>query len=87
MSSNLFEAIIKFHPEVVTVRDNIAYDETEKEVVYDPRVIENYLISQSYIAKRQSEYPPITEQLDIIFHQGLEAWKSEIQAIKDKYPK
>ena len=40
-----------------------------------------------YAAKRSMEYPEISEQLDKIFHDGLDAWKAEIQAIKDKHPK
>jgi len=40
-----------------------------------------------YQDKRRQEYPPIVDQLDRIFHEGLEGWKAEIQAIKDKYPK
>ncbi len=36
---------------------------------------------------RAAEYPPITEQLDTIFHGGLDAWKTQIQAVKNKYPK
>jgi hypothetical protein len=40
-----------------------------------------------YWAKRETEYPNIKEQLDTIFHNGLDAWKVQIQAIKDKYPK
>jgi hypothetical protein len=41
----------------------------------------------SYKDSRIAEYPAITEQLDILFHQGYDAWKSIIQEIKDKYPK
>jgi hypothetical protein len=41
----------------------------------------------TYADLRKEEYPTIQEQLDIIFHQGLDAWKEQIQAIKDKYPK
>lgn len=40
-----------------------------------------------YAAKRSMEYPEIREQLDKIYHDGIDAWKAEIQAIKDKYPK
>jgi hypothetical protein len=40
-----------------------------------------------WVYGRQSEYPSIQDQLDKIFHEGLDAWKAEIQAIKDKYPK
>lgn len=38
-------------------------------------------------AKRKAEYPPIKEQLDKIYHSGVDAWKADIKAIKDKYPK
>ena len=40
-----------------------------------------------YIVKRQNEYPRLEEQLDLIFHKGVEGWKAEIQVIKEKYPK
>ena len=41
-----------------------------------------------YIEARQEEYPSYGEQLDYIFHNGLEAWKTDIiQPIKDNNPK
>lgn len=40
-----------------------------------------------YIEQRLSKYPSFGEQMDIIFHQGIDVWKSKIQEIKDKYPK
>ena len=40
-----------------------------------------------YIRDRKKAYPPLGEQLDKIFHDGVDAWKAEIQAIKDLYPK
>ena len=40
-----------------------------------------------YRELRAAEYPPMKDQLDKIFHDGLDAWKSEIQAIKDAHPK
>ena len=43
--------------------------------------------SKEYQRKRAPEYPPLEEQLDKIYHSGLNAWKSDIKAIKDKYPK
>ena len=42
---------------------------------------------QAYQSKRVAEYPKIEEQLDKIYHSGIDAWKAEIKAIKDKYPK
>jgi hypothetical protein len=43
--------------------------------------------AKQYQRQRAAEYPSYADQLDTIFHQGLDAWKAEIQAIKDKYPK
>ena len=43
--------------------------------------------AKEYQRKRAAEYPPITEQLDTLYHGGYDAWKAEIQAIKQKYPK
>lgn len=40
-----------------------------------------------YQRLRAAEYPPIVDQLDDIFHNGVEGWKQSIQAVKDKYPK
>jgi hypothetical protein len=41
----------------------------------------------TYSDLRQAAYPPITEQLDYLYHNGFDAWKAEIKKIKDKYPK
>lgn len=41
----------------------------------------------TYADLRAQAYPPIAEQLDDIFHNGLDGWKATIQAVKDKYPK
>jgi hypothetical protein len=44
-------------------------------------------ITEAYKGLRAAEYPAIVDQLDTIFHDGLDAWKAQIQAVKDKYPK
>lgn len=36
---------------------------------------------------RKNEYPSIEDQLDMIYHEGLDAWKLKIKEVKDKYPK
>tara|TARA_R100001463_G_scaffold117416_1_gene173011 strand:- start:323 stop:655 length:333 start_codon:yes stop_codon:yes gene_type:complete len=41
----------------------------------------------SYIDKRTAEYPSVVDQLDNIYHNGIDAWKTDIKAIKDKHPK
>lgn len=40
-----------------------------------------------YKDARRSEYPTIADQLDLMYHGGYDAWKEQIQAVKDKYPK
>ena len=39
------------------------------------------------IDSTESGYPPITDQLDQIYHEGIDAWKETIQAVKDAHPK
>jgi len=36
---------------------------------------------------RKAEYPSIADQLDDIYHNGINAWKATIKVTKDKYPK
>ena len=43
--------------------------------------------AQDYARNRESEYPTIVDQLDDIFHNGIDGWKATIQVTKDKYPK
>ena len=41
----------------------------------------------SYVDARREEYPSLEDQLDKIYHHGINSWKAGIKAIKDKYPK
>ena len=41
----------------------------------------------SYKSRRRAEYPRLEDQLDEIYHNGIDAWKATIKATKDKYPK
>jgi LAS superfamily LD-carboxypeptidase LdcB len=43
--------------------------------------------SKQYQRDRATAYPSWQDQLDNIFHNGIDAWKADIQAIKDQYPK
>jgi len=45
------------------------------------------LENDSYKSQRRAEYPSIEDQLDDIYHNGIDGWKATIKAIKDKYPK
>ena len=39
------------------------------------------------LATRASEYPSIADQLDKIYHDGVDEWKKVIKAVKDANPK
>ena len=45
------------------------------------------LENDSYKSKRRDEYPSVVDQLDLIYHSGIDAWKAKIKETKDKYPK
>ena len=36
---------------------------------------------------RAADYPSIPDQLDEIYHNGIDSWKAVIKTTKDKYPK
>jgi hypothetical protein len=41
----------------------------------------------TYKELRAAEYPSIVDQLDKIYHTGIDGWKTDIKVVKDKYPK
>jgi hypothetical protein len=41
----------------------------------------------TYKELRAAEYPSVVDQLDKIYHTGIDGWKTDIKVIKDKYPK
>ena len=49
--------------------------------------IKSKMQEMEYIDKRENEYPSIVDQLDDIYHNGVDGWKETTKAVKDKYPK
>ena len=43
--------------------------------------------NNAYQRSRAEEYPSIADQLDDLYHNGIDGWKTTIKAIKDKHPK
>ena len=60
--------------EVAAVTNQISAEATEQAKI-------------QYALDRQMAYPSMADQLDKIYHEGIDAWKDQIKAIKDKYPK
>jgi hypothetical protein len=42
---------------------------------------------QTVLNNRANDYPSIKDQLDKIYHSGIDEWKKVIKTTKDKYPK
>ena len=89
------QAIRNTHPTVVTINgDAEAWDKDGKVVELDESLIKTEFDklqadydSKEYQRKRKAEYPQIEEQLDDIYHNGIDEWKKTIKAVKDKHPK
>jgi|TARA_B100001094_G_C17682225_1_gene553965 hypothetical protein len=63
-------------------------DPLEKSAVLSKKAeLESTYTSNAYQRDRASEYPSIEDQLDDLYHNGLDGWKASIKTIKDKYPK
>ena len=90
-----FDAIASLKPgadfvltgDVLEWRDSKQTKPTESEIDAElSRLITEYN-NKKYQRDRSSEYPSGVDQLDDIYHNGIEAWKATIKATKDKYPK
>ena len=82
------KAIYKLYPTVVTIDDTAgAFDAQGNKVEIDMTLVNAWVDPDTYKYQRAAEYPSITDQLDKIFHDGIDEWKETIQAVKDKYPK
>ena len=81
------EAIYALNPNIKVIRGNIAYDVEGNKIAYDKDAVQAYMDANAYKDKRAAEYPSYADQFDTIFHEGLDVWKAQIQAVKDKYPK
>ena len=81
-SDNLFGfeegAIIPSGLTEVTMDEVRAINDAKSQAAYE---------ALSYAEKRAIAYPSIADQLDKIYHEGIDAWKAQIAAVKNQYPK
>ena len=49
--------------------------------------IDDDVVDRVIIDLRKKDYPTWQDQLEDIYHNGVDGWKATIKAIKDKYPK
>lgn len=72
---------------IASIKDDVAYDEDGNIVEYDKAAAQALCDADQYKAKRSAEYPSIVDQLDTLYHEGYDGWKSQIQAVKERFPK
>ena len=90
------EAIRKAYPTVTFIDDtnSVIKDTDGKDVTVEKSKIDEArtainkeLTDTKYQRDRANEYPSVVDQLDLIYHSGIDAWKAKIKETKDKYPK
>jgi len=82
--------IYKLNPSVVRTVGDVAYDADGNEVAYDKAAVQAYVDAHAYIAKRASEYPPITDYIDGVVkgdQAQIDKYIADCLAVKAKYPK
>lgn len=82
------KAIRALYSSVVTIDDGAgAFDSDGNKVTIDETKINAWVDPDIYKYQRVAEYPMIQDQLDDIYHNGIDGWRATIKAVKDKYPK
>ena len=71
----------------LTWLDSSQTEPNATEIANEIKRLEDVATSEEYKRKRAAEYPSVVDQLDDIYHNGIDAWKATIKATKDKYPK
>jgi hypothetical protein len=60
---------------------------TEEELIEECERLQAEYKAKEYQRQRVKEYPSFAEQFDLLYHGGYDAWKAEIDKVKEKYPK
>ena len=87
---NKHNAIRAVNSSIVTIRGDDAFDADGNSVTYNETAVQAYIDAHAYIAKRQAEYPPITDYLDGVAKADqaqIDKYIADCQAVKAKYPK
>ena len=86
------DAIRKAYPDVVTIDDSLGiFDKDGNSVTVNQSLVDAARVEldkENYKLERQEEYPNWGVQLDYIYHNGIDKWKTDIvDPVKAKYPK
>ena len=82
------QAIYALYPTVVTIDDGAgASDAQGNKVVVDAAAVAAWVNPNAYKEQRAAAYPSMADQLDLLYHGGMDAWKAAITAVKEEFPK
>jgi len=84
---NKHEAIYAVAPTAVVIRGDEVFDIDGNPVAYDEAAVQAYMDANAYKAQRAAAYPSMADQLDLLYHGGMDAWKAAITAVKQEFPK
>ena len=59
----------------------------EADILAKQKELQTAYDNNKYQRDRAGAYPSIADQLDDLYHNGIDGWKTTIKAVKDKYPK
>ena len=86
----MINLIQELHPEVVVLRNGIAFDANENIVEYDLAIVNAKISANEYKSHRAAEYPPMANYIDGIVKGNqaqVQAYIDACLAVKAKYPK
>jgi hypothetical protein len=85
------KAIRALYSNVVSIDDGAgAFDAQGNKVTIDMDAVNAWVDPEAYIAKRQAEYPPMTDYLDGIAkgdQAQIDKYIADCLAVKERYPK
>lgn len=73
--------------DVLNWQDSNQTEPTEPELDAEVKRLQADYDAKKYQRDRAVSYPPLAEQMDLLYHGGLDALKTELKKTKDKYPK
>jgi hypothetical protein len=90
ITAKLIPTLLQLYPQIASVVGETAYDADGNEVAYDKVAVQAYVDAHAYIAKRESEYPNITDYIDGVVkgdQAQIDKYIADCLAVKARHPK
>jgi len=94
--TDIIQSILAINPkaEVVVRGDDVTQIDwletapiSKADILAKQKELQTAYDNNAYQRSRAEAYPSMADQLDDIYHNGVDEWKKTIKAVKDKYPK